>query len=92
MSKTDKFVKFSYGVRALGVGLVLLGSTYSMVKDTGLIDKAVDSVNNMKQKINNKKVQKVMDRSAEIYKDDPVVKEAIKNTYYSECFRNHKAD
>lgn len=85
------FSKFCYGVRAFAVGTLCLTVTYSELEKAGVIDKAKTKVNNIKRKIELNKLQKVINKVEEP-KSNLIIEEAIKNTYYSECFRNRGAN
>ena len=95
-NKTNDFVKVAYGIRAIAVSAVLLAESYNIAKQSGIIDKGVQTVNkftnDIKRKIDNRKLNEILRKSEEMYKGNPVIEKAVENTYYSECFRNSKAN
>lgn len=82
----NNFSKFSYGVRALSVSALLLTASYNELKNAGVFDAINNKVTEVKQKRRNKKLQKMLNK---VESKNPVIEDAIKNTYYSECFKNN---
>jgi len=75
-----KFRTIAYGFYAVAAGVTLL-------KASGVIDDIERKVKNIqikKPEISFKKKEK----KAEEIIENPVIKDAISNTYYSECFRH----
>lgn len=74
--KATDFRAVCYGIGAVCTGIAAL-------YQTGMLDKAIEGGKNIANKF------KKEDKKSEVkIEQNPVIKEAVNNVYYSECFRH----
>lgn len=77
----NNFSKFSYGVRALGVGALALVMTYAIADEIGIVDGVKNQINKVKdfkkKRQTNKDMQMIIDKGP------------VDDIYYKECFRGN---